>query len=181
MKKGEKKLSLKKIANVNTKGVHAFFIKSENFNETKITLVKILLKKHEYGVYVSLNNAYDRIITDLKKNDINTNTLFFIDGVSEKKCSANNCVSLMGNKSLTALSIVMTEVCKNTKIKFLIFDSVTTLFLYNKADMIERFMYYFINKMKNLEMTRVLLLIDEKQSNELLPILTQSCDTCLRI
>lgn len=98
------------------------------------------------GVYITLNRHYKEILKCLEENKINTKKLFFIDGTSEDEPKTNNCIFLRSKNSLTELSLAITETCKNDAVKFIFFDSLTTLLLYNSAETVERFIYFLISK-----------------------------------
>ncbi|MBU0460862.1 MAG: hypothetical protein KJ771_08725, partial [Nanoarchaeota archaeon] len=96
-------------------------------------------------------------------------------------CGASNCIFLGRNKSLTALSMAMTQASKQKEMKFMFFDSVTTLLIYNKLDSAERFIHYFINKVRNLEILMIIMSVEEDKTKKILPLLTQFCDGLIKV
>lgn len=65
--------------------------------------------------------------------------------------------------------------------EFIFFDSVTTLLIYNKQETVERFIHFFLNKIKNMNILMIIISVEEKKTNKIIPILDQFCDGCIRI
>ena len=163
------------------KGVYAFLSKSEDYQVVNTEIMKYLTKKNS-GIYVTLNKTHCDLVEDLKNNKIDTDKILFIDNVEKDKgCGANNSLFLGGNQSLTALSMVMGKAAKQKEMKFMFFDSITTLLIYNKLDTAEKFIHYFINKVKNLEILMIIMSVEEEKTKKILPLLTQFCDGLVKI
>jgi len=75
----------------------------------------------------------------------------------------------------------MTAACKNEKVKFIFFDSLTTLLIYHDLNTAERFIHYFLNKITNLNILMIVVSIDEEKSRKLMPILSQLCEKIIKI
>lgn len=165
------------------KGIYTFVSKPEDYSTVNKAIISYLTKKLKFsGVYVSLNKSCDSLSKELKAEKISLKQLLFIDGASQdQKSTLENCICLQGNKSLTELSLTLTEACKNKIINFVFLDSVSTLLIYNNLETTERFVHYIINKIKNLDIFVVLISIEEDKSNKLMPILAQFCDGVIRI
>ncbi|MBT5740197.1 hypothetical protein HOI26_03790 [Candidatus Woesearchaeota archaeon] len=163
------------------KGVYAFLSKSEDYQVVNTEIMKYLTKKNS-GIYVTLNKTHCDLVEDLKNNKIDTDKILFIDNVEKDKgCGADNCLFLGGNQSLTALSMIMGKAAKQKEMKFMFFDSITTLLIYNKLDTAEKFIHYFINKVKNLEILMIIMSVEEEKTKKILPLLTQFCDGLVKI
>ena len=134
------------------------------------------------GIYASLNKPCGILSRELKEEKINTKKLFFIDGTGEKNSQdIGNCIALQSSKSLTELSLAITEISKNKAAQFIFFDSLSTFLVYNSQEIVERFIHYIVTKSKNLGLFMVLLSVEEERSNKLIPLLTQICDGCIKI
>lgn len=165
------------------KGVYAFVSKSEDYHTVNAEIIRYLTKTKKYsGIYVTLSKPHCDLVENLKNKKIDTNKLLFIDNSEENEgCGAPNCICLGRNKSLTALSLAMTQASKQKEIKFMFFDSVTTLLIYNELESAERFIHYFINKVKNLEMFMIMMSIEEEKTKKVIPLLSQFCDGLIKI
>jgi hypothetical protein len=106
-------------------------------------------------VYVTTNKPYASIVALLpKKRKIATDRLFFIDCVACRggTCPSHepqNCMVLQSPRSLTELGIAISKATAGIPgKKALLFDSLSTLLLYNDAEVVGRFFNYLINRMK---------------------------------
>ena len=171
------------LSTVKPEGIYAFILKPEDYNGAiPIIMDRFSNSLKLSGIYVSLNKPYKEVSKSLKANKINIQKILFIDGVSEAPSNTDNCVSLEGNKSLTQLSLIMTSACKSKSIKFIFFDSITTILMSHDLGTAQRFLHYFINKTKNGGILLIMfVIIDEPKSNQLYPILSQFCDKIIKV
>ena len=165
------------------KGIYTFVSKPEDYLAVNNAICSSLTQNLKFsGIYVSLNNSCKEMLEKFDKEKIDTNKLLFIESTGqEQKSRINSCISLKNNRSLTELSLSISEACKNKKNQFIFFDSVSTLLVYNNLETTEQFVHYMVNKIKNLGLFMVLISIEEEKSNKLLPILSQFCDKIIRI
>lgn len=164
------------------KGVYALISKDEDYaiaNQEIIRFLDRTLKSS--GIYVTLSKPHCDVVEKLEEQNINTKKNLFIDNNENGKCGAQNCIFLGRNNSLTALSLAITEASKNKSMKFIFFDSLTTLLIYNDSKIVERFIHYFINKVKNMEVLLVIILTEEEKTKKLIPLLSQFCDRVIRL
>lgn len=136
------------------------------------------------GIYVSLNTPYSTLLTELSSKGINTSQLYFIDGISKKSSSdvkADNAHFLQSPSSLTELSIVLTHGLNIGEINFVLMDSLSTMLLYNKQDLTERFFHFIAGKLKSFNVTGIIMILDEERSRKLMPVLSQICDATITL
>ena len=90
------------------------------------------------GIYVSLNKTQKSIEDILKKAEINTNKLFFIDCVTSEK--TRDDVLHLSPDQLDLLSSAINDFIKDIKgEKFLIIDALSTLLIYNDENKVAKF------------------------------------------
>lgn len=165
------------------KGIYTFISKAEDYSAVNQEIMLFLTKNQKSsGIYVTLNKSHCHLAKELENRGINTKKILFIDNNEEGNgCGAQNCIFLGRNKSLTALSMAMTEASKNPSMKFIFFDSLTTLLIYNELETTKRFVHYFINKIKNLDILMIIMSVEEEKTKKLVPILYQFCDGVIKI
>lgn len=165
-----------------SRGVYALISKDEDYSIANQEAVRFLDKTlKSSGIYVTLSKPHCDIIKKLEEQDINAKKLLFIDNYESGKCGARNCIFLGRNNSLTAISLAITEASKDESMKFIFFDSINTMLIYNELETVERFVHYLINKVKNLEILLVMTLIEEEKTKKLIPLLSQFCDKVIRL
>ena len=167
----------------NKKGIYTFISKPEDYHIVNQEIIRFLTKNLNIsGIYVTLNTSHCDMVKKFKAERVDTEKLLFIDNIETGGgCKAHNCIFLGNTKSLTALSLGMSKACENKSMEFIFFDSVTTILIYNTLKNTERFIHYFINKIKNLDILMIVISIEEPKSNKLTSILSQFCDGCIKI
>src|SRR3989338_4858348 len=126
----------------------------EHYNLCKYTLLKYLLnEKNMKGIYVALNRAYSEILSASKGELIKTDNLRFIDcsGERSKQIPKSNVLFVESPSALTEISIQITAQTNKEKIDFLFFDSLNTMSMYHNPVIIERFMHFIFNKLRQKE------------------------------
>ncbi|MDP3989786.1 MAG: hypothetical protein Q8Q01_01110 [archaeon] len=163
------------------KGVYTVVTKSENYLAVSQEMIRLLNKKFP-GIYVTLSKQHCSVVERLKSEKIDTSRILFIDNSEEGNgCGADNAIFIGKNKSLTALSLALSPAAKQKSMKFIFFDSVTTLLVYHKLEEIERFIHYFVNKSKDQGILVVLMAVNEGKTRKLIPILSQFCDGLITV
>lgn len=163
------------------KGVYTVITKPENYLIANQEILHLLNQKFP-GIYVTLNKSHCNIIEKIKKEKVDTSLILFIDNNEEGDgCGAENAIFIGRNKSLTALSLAISEAVKQKSLKFILFDSVTTLLVYHKLEETEQFMHFLINKVKNLDILMIIMAVNEGKTRKLIPILSQFCDELIEV
>ncbi len=155
----------------------------QDYNEVNTTLIKYLtLTLKLKGIYIALNSRYVDTVQEIRALKIPADSLCYIDAVTNQSGmeeDSRSCVYIQGPDSLTELSLAVHELTKLMNAQFVFLDSVTTLLTYNTAETTERFMHYFLNKVRTSEMTGVVISLDEEKSNKLIPVLSQISDVVI--
>jgi len=166
------------------KGANIIVCKSINYNQIN-NIIRKYLSEHLSGIYVTLNKSHPSLLQELKNNKIDTSKLYFIDSVCKKIAKKLkeevNCVDIEGVESLTELSLAISSASHTGKFKFLIFDSITTLLIYHDQETAEKFISYLINKLKSLDMSIILISIDEEKSNKIVDFISQFADKIISL
>ncbi|MFH1326988.1 MAG: ATPase domain-containing protein [archaeon] len=148
-------------------------ITSQKLIEINTSLLKWAISKKGYNVvYVTVNKPFSTLIEGFQSEKIETDKIFIIDAVSPSKSRTANAVFIGSPKELTNISITTTSAVKRLKeAKVLVFDSISTLLVYNKIEVVKKFIRFISKEMKNLKVTFVMSCIkemtDEKTISEL--------------
>lgn len=128
-------------------------------------------KKNCLGIYVVLQIPSKEIIKSLKNNGIDASCLFFIDcisNISGRTEQLENCVFTSGPSALTELSIAINDQLNTNRFKFFVFDSLTTLLIYNNKDTILRFMHFLTSKLRRYNLKIVIFSLNDEVSKEII-------------
>ena len=110
-------------------------------------------------VYVSLNRPFEPLTKNLKSKGVNVDKVLFIDAISrsagQEVKDAPNCIYLESAGAMTKISITINKALKTGKFDGLLFDSLSTLLIYNSKDAIIKFVQSLINNTKKKNITTV--------------------------
>ncbi len=160
-----------------TKGVYIVVSNSNEYHTVNKMLIKFITKDMS-GIYVTLNVNCEKVVEQLKSENINIEKLSFIDG-AEEKGAKHECIMLENSGSLTELSLAITKLLNKGKSDFVFLDSINTLLVYNDMKTVEKFAHFLINKLRSFGVAGIIISVKEKEVNELLPTLHQFCDKCV--
>jgi KaiC/GvpD/RAD55 family RecA-like ATPase len=137
--------------------VDVFVIPNEKYKREMAKVTKYFSDYFNSICYVSLSKLRDPLIIDLKKAGIDLDKFLIIDAITK---SVNPDAKLDGNfvgvsspGALTEMSIVIDKVLKKGDFDGFIFDSLSTLSIYNNGPEMMRFVHSLVNKLKKKKIT----------------------------
>ena len=158
-------------------------VHAKNYQKTNLALIKHLTEdQHNPGVYVTLNKPFSTIKKTFENNGIDTRMIIFIDAVTktaggdlEKK---DNCLFIGNPENLSDISIAMDQAVRAVpgKEKFLFFDSLSTLLVYNKPITVARFIHFLAGKMRVWKVKGIIITLEKKSDKNLIEELIPICD-----
>lgn len=153
-------------------------VDAKGYQKTTIDVVKYLSEQNIPGVYVTLNKPYEIIQRNLEDNGIDTRLVIFIDAASRTEAKkVGNCLYIGSPEKLSDLSVAMDQAIKAlTSDKFLIFDSLNTLAIFNKPATMARFIHFLTGKMREWKIKGIIITLEKETEQSLLDELTQFCD-----
>jgi len=139
------------------------------------------------GIYVTINKPYNTIVDVLEEHGVDPGQLFFVDAISKETggeiVDRDNVLFLDSPEDLTGLSIVVSGAVESMPegSKFIFLDSLTTLTIYNKADTVSQFAHFLTGKMRNWNVSGVILSLEEEVDEDLIGQISQFCDKTVRL
>jgi KaiC/GvpD/RAD55 family RecA-like ATPase len=140
--------------------------KAEKYHETITSIVYELVKKDgQRGIYVTLNRSSPRLAEVFAQKGIPKDSIFFVDAVSPLAGSCQNDESccLCDPHNLSELSITVfknLEMLPAEKRSFLIFDSLSSLLISNKASQIPKFLHSFTAEMRPWNLNGIIVSVE---------------------
>ena len=182
-------LEVKEIFEKETKKLNDFMIlisvSAKSYQDTITGILKSLIKdQHIPGVYVTLNKPYEIIQRNLSDNDIDPKLVIFIDATSKSESKkVENCLSIGSPEKLSDISVAMDQAIKAlpTSEKFLIFDSINTLSIFNKPATVARFIHFLSGKIREWKIKGIIITLGKETEQSLLDELTQFSDARIDI
>lgn len=158
---------------------------AKNYQKAVIDVVKSLVNDQRVpGVYVTLNKPYEIIQRILASSNIDTRLIIFIDVSSRTESKkVENCLYIGNPEKLSDMLVAMDQAIKSlpTAEKFLIFDSLNTLAIFNKPGTVARFVYFLATKIREWKIKGVILTLEKETDIALLDELTQFSDARINI
>ena len=183
-KSGKEKLGLSQLQN-RKDYVALAVVDSKKYQKANIDIIKSLVKEGTPGVYVTLNRSYENVKELFENEKINTRNVIFIDAVTKtaggKVEKRDDCLYIGGPKNLSDISIAMDQAIMAipVKDKFLFFDSLSTLLLYNDVRIVAKFVHFISGKMRVWKIKGVIISLRRTSDKELIEELQPLCDVVL--
>lgn len=129
-------------------------------------VLKKLVGANKSLIYVTTNKSYTYVENLLKKKNVTIKKIFFIDCISKTigslpKEEPENCLFLDGPQEVTGLSLAINQAVKLLpRDKIVLFDSLSTLLIYNSEQTIGKFSNFIINKLRYKNISVILIALD---------------------
>ncbi len=161
----------------------------KKYLETNLKILNTLTNKlDEKGIYVTVNRPFDSLNKLLEKNKIKTKNIFFIDAITltvvgEAK-EVPNCLFINSPNSLTELGIALGEAfsaMKKKEDRFIFFDSLSTLLIYNQSKSVAKFAHFLTGRMRQWKIKGVLISLQKHVDARLIAQVSQFCDRIIEV
>lgn len=161
-------------------------VEASKYQKTNLEIIKEIISDENIpGVYVTLNKPFRIMQSIIKKEKINSDMIIFIDAVTKtvggeiKK--TENCLFIGSPENLSDISIAMDQAVRAvpSEEKFVFFDSLNTLLLYNKAVTVARFIHFLAGKMRVWKVRGIIVSLQKEKNKELIDELMQFCDVSI--
>ena len=161
-------------------------VDAKNYQNLSTDILKFLVNDQGIpGVYVTLNKPYEIMQRKLETNNIDQRLVIFIDAASrtEQSKKIENCLCIGSPEKLSDISVAMDQAIKAlpTSDKFLIFDSLNTLSIFNKPATVARFVHFLSGKMREWKIKGIVITLEKETDQSLLDELTQFSDARIDI
>jgi len=159
----------------------------KSYSEMHSKMMNYFLGKENASViYITLDKPGKTIKENLIRNKINTDNLYFIDLITEAsgvKLEASNFLFSGSPTNLTELSITINSAMKNLKTqnKFILFDTLSTLFNYNPQQIALKFIHYLSTAMRSLEVSGVFIIIKNQLDERILSFISGFVDKTIEV
>ena len=158
-------------------------VKAEKYQNTNMEIIRHLTEKENVpGVYVTLSKPYETVEKQFKKAGIDTELILFIDAVSTTGDSGlkktEKCLFIGSPQKLSDISIAMDQAVHSlpSQQKFVFFDSLSVLLLYNEVETVAKFIHFLATKMRSWKVKGIIISLEKEKDKDLIDELSQFCD-----
>jgi hypothetical protein len=140
------------------------------------------------GVYISVSQPYEVILSTMEATGIDSKDIYFIDCISKMAGQSgvqpsDKVVFIENPSGLEEVSMhverLLSKVSREKKFVFL--DSLSSLLIYNDDKSVMVFTHYLINKIRLEKMAGAILSIAKKEAEDLVKTIAPMCDSEVRI
>ncbi len=162
--------------------VSLIIVDSKKYLSTNIKILYGFVNKKGCAcIYVTVNKSHLMLTNLFQREKINQNKIFVIDAspaTSKREDDTGNVIFINSPSALTDISIATLSAIKSLSggKKILFFDSISALLIYNEAGSVCKFAHFLINKLKEMNVTGVIIAVDKDLDEKIISQLTQFCD-----
>lgn len=127
-------------------------IQGEEYTKNIHYLAEYLSNKYPRILYVSLNELYSNLVLSLKDSKVDVKKFYFIDAITtsaetnvQKK---DNCTFVVSPNALVELSLAISSAIEEQKPRAVLFDSISTLLIYENPKTVVKFVHSLIGKIR---------------------------------
>ena len=157
-------------------------VNPKEYQKYNVDIIKMLVNEQKTpGVYVTLNKPYEVMQRVLEGNGIDSRLIIFIDGISKPEESGTrvkNCLFIGSPEKLSDISVAMDQAVNAlpTKDKFIFFDSINTLQMFNGPGTVAKFIYFLASKIRAWKVRGVIISVKKDSDEGVINELSQFCD-----
>lgn len=145
---------------------------NDKYNEEIIGSVKRLFNDYSRICYINTNTIHEVLVKNLSKNGIDTDNIFFIDCItkssSQGQADEDNCIFVDAPNSLTEISRHVTRFLSEKKFDCYLFDSLSTLLIYDKSPAVIKFVHFLIENFRQYKCSAVFMVLESDSESQLI-------------
>ena len=144
--------------------------------------IKYFSQKFGKGLYVTLNKPTATLQKYFEKSGISPEKLVFLDSITSKAAEETECCCYLGKmRELSDLCLAMSRlVSEREGIKFILFDSISTLLIYNDSKSVTRFCHLITEKLRRWGLSGALVSVEMGEGADMVAELSQFCDVYVK-
>ncbi len=154
-------------------------VPNEKYSEKINDIAGIAASLSEKVCYVSANKPYTTLMKNFEKSKIDTSKFCFIDCVTKSPSgteAGGKVVCVSSPKALTEMNIAMKKLLEANKPGITIFDSLSTLLIYEESSVVTRFVHSIISVFRSLGSKGVLMALKDDVKTEMTKDLSMFVD-----
>ena len=158
-------------------GITIFVITETEYTSQLKGIISSASSSYSRICYVSLNKPCSTVLDTIKKYGVDPKKFFFIDcteGQVDEK--AGQVVNVSSPKALTEMSITIGKVLDLGKIEALIFDSLSTLLVYEEPFTVVKFTHSLISSLRGKKVSGFLMCLEGGKTTDIIKDISMFAD-----
>lgn len=163
-------------------------VDAKHYQKANIELTRYFVEQENIpGIYVTLNKPFEILQRTFEQEGIDTRLILFIDCIAKPSTGTitkiGNCLYITSPERLSDMSVAIEQAvgALPQENKFVFFDSLSTLLIYNNMGTVARFSHFLVSKIRAWKVKGVLILLRKDRDETLVNEITQFCDVRLDI
>lgn len=148
-------------------------------------LVRTLSEEYGRILYVSLNRLYNPLKRKLQQDKIDTSKFLFVDCVTKTAVSQpeehDDCIYVSAPNALTEISIAITKVVQKHYPDIILFDSLSTLLIYESQMSSSQFVHSITNKMNAFGVNACFTILNSDKEQQIIKDMNMLLDKVIII
>jgi hypothetical protein len=164
--------------------IMVLIIPEENYIERLINVVKDLTKMDGKVCYVSLNRPYTSLMATFHKAGLNTENIHFIDAITKTAqipAECQECEFVSSPGALTELSVTVSRAMEGGKFRYIVFDSLSTLLVYESDATIAKFVHFLMAKVRVSGCSAIFTCLKQDSESVLIKDLNMFADRVIQL
>ncbi|MCK5107694.1 MAG: hypothetical protein KAQ83_03125 [Nanoarchaeota archaeon] len=178
-------MGLNLLKKIGASSIIVVIIPNEKYNQYITEIAKEVSKAYDATCYVSLNKLYSALLRNMKSSKVNDKKFFFIDGITKSVQPTpdefDNCVYVTSSAALTELSLGLSSALSTNHFNCLLFDSLSTLLIYNKSDVVTQFVHDQMGKVMNANCVAIFTCLEGDTKSDLIKNLGMFVDQIIHL
>jgi len=165
-------------------GIIVFLIPNSKYGKKLNEIVASSSRNSEGLCYVSLNKPYDTLMPMFRSIGVDVKKMVFIDCIKYGFGNADGgmkVVFVSSPKALTEMDIAIKKVLDGEKVSVLVFDSLSTLLVYDEPSTVIKFSHSIISKLRAAGVGGVFLCLSGDVKSELIKDLSMFADRIVEV
>lgn len=182
-----KETIIKEFEGLDDDSIISLITDTDSYYATILSTIEYMINDRKMGgIYITSTRPASAIMEQLGSRDVNIEDLFFVDCISYLVGGTGKLERTSFVESPTMMEAIMLKTdwllkgVKNEK-RFIFFDSVNTLSIYNEHKILSEFIHIFTNSLRMKEVFLILLSVVEQTPKELDSLLKITCDETIEI
>jgi len=151
------------------------------YQEAVLEVLRYFSERFGMGLYVTLNKPTATLVDYFGKAGVKGKLVFLdsITNISEQETEI--CLFLGRMRELSDLSIGMSKMVSGRNgIKFVLFDSVSTLLIYNDTKSVQRFCHVCAERFRSMGLPAAFVSVEVGEGMDMIAQLAQFCDAYVK-
>ncbi|MFH1788926.1 MAG: hypothetical protein ABH834_06070 [Candidatus Altiarchaeota archaeon] len=170
---------------VNEEGeIIVLLIPDEDYTRRVMEITKDLTRISTRLCYISLNLPYRSLLKHFDEKHIDPSKFYFIDAITQTAEMIKNqptCEYVSSPGALTELSLAISNILETQKFDYLIFDSLSTLLVYESPLIVTKFIHSLMAKIRVVGTKAIFTCLKQDYDSVLLKDINMFADKILNI